>query len=256
MSCPSSGSLHEQVLCIFDQHKVVYTDCDGVVQGDCGMCAGEGDNIVSNTIAFNPGTDQITTVVNGIAAFTTIGLDSTDVTISGALTVGGVLYPIGTPLHTVISAIVVMSHPAASVSGGSNPALSIVGATQVLNLDLTEPGSYDNTVSGLTADNIQDAIDELNGIAAGLPSGNIGEILLHNGTTFVPALRVVDDITPFAGGSFLLANPPAAGSYVDIFRNGQLLTPGLTVDYTRVGQLVNLTAPSDIEERFKAIYLI
>lgn len=52
-------------------------------------------------------------------------------------------------------------HPAASVDATSNAALSIVAATQVVKLDLTAAGSYDNVTSGLTADNVQGALDEI-----------------------------------------------------------------------------------------------
>lgn len=52
-------------------------------------------------------------------------------------------------------------HPAASVDATSNPALTIVGATQTAKLDLTAAGSYDNGTSGLTADDVQGALDEI-----------------------------------------------------------------------------------------------
>lgn len=52
-------------------------------------------------------------------------------------------------------------HPAASVDATSNAALSIVAATQVVKLDLTAASSYDNATSGLTADNVQGAMDEI-----------------------------------------------------------------------------------------------
>ena len=65
-------------------------------------------------------------------------------------------------LVTAVGGIAGWAHDPASVAWGSNPALSKwAGTSQVFNLDLTEAGSYDNTTSWLTADNIQEAIDEV-----------------------------------------------------------------------------------------------
>lgn len=51
------------------------------------------------------------------------------------------------------------SHDAVTLAGGVNPALAL--SSQELNLDLSASGSYDNAVSGLPADNIQGAIDDI-----------------------------------------------------------------------------------------------
>lgn len=63
--------------------------------------------------------------------------------------------------ETNITNLLAESHPAATVSATSNPALTIDTPTQVANLDLKTPGSYDNSTSNLAADNVQGAIDEL-----------------------------------------------------------------------------------------------
>ena len=59
-----------------------------------------------------------------------------------------------------IFTILASAHPEADVATGSNPALTVDVATQEFNLDMSATGSYDNTASGLTADNVQGAIDE------------------------------------------------------------------------------------------------
>ena len=78
--------------------------------------------------------------------------------------------------ETNITNLLAESHPAATVSATSNPALTIDTPTQVANLDLTTAGSYDNTTSGLIANNVQGAIDEINAKASikkwdGSPTG-------------------------------------------------------------------------------------
>lgn len=92
-------------------------------------------------------------------------------------------------------------HPSASLAFGNNVALALNPTTQVFNLDLDEPGSYDNTISGLTSVSIKDAIDELatGGGGTVLPPGTIKQILVNTGavggTTWAandqPVIRVV-----------------------------------------------------------------
>lgn len=254
--CTSANNL-EQFKCWLDELKIVYTDCDGVVHGDCGMCAGQGGGETqTNTIAFNPGSNMITSIVDGIASSALLSFDTSDITLASPLTINAVLYPQGTTLQTILAAIVSFGHPAATVPGSSNPALTVNTGTQVFNLDLTAPGSYDNTSSGLVADNVQDAIDELVSTATGLPSGNIGEILVHDGTTFVPTLPVEEEFTGLTGAVINLSNAPVTYP-VDLFtllRNGmEMSVPG---DYTRVGQVVTLTSNAVAWEIFTAKYYI
>lgn len=52
-------------------------------------------------------------------------------------------------------------HPAASLDPTSNPALTLVAASQIAKLDLTVSGSYSPAVSGLASDNVKAALDEL-----------------------------------------------------------------------------------------------
>lgn len=58
------------------------------------------------------------------------------------------------------------SHVAVTVDPTSNVALTVDATTQVAKLDLEAAGSYDNATSGLTADSVQEAIDELAVLAA------------------------------------------------------------------------------------------
>lgn len=251
----SSTSPSSQFLCWLKELDIVYRDCEGVIQGDCGMCAGsENSGTQTNTIAFNPGTNQVTTVVDGIASTTTLLFDTGDITLAGALTVNSVVYPIGTSLHTVLTAMVAFSHPAATLGVGNNSALTLNVSTQSLVLDLGAAGSYDNSISGLVADNIQDAIDEVNLAASGLPSGTVGQILMHDGTNFVPVEEVREEFTGLTGAVINLTNPPLSfpPTPLELYRNGQLVdSPG---DFTRVGQIITLTASALSWEIFTAKY--
>lgn len=67
-------------------------------------------------------------------------------------------------LQTNIDVVDGKHHPEVTKVVGFNPALRVANVTQEIWLDLTYTGSYDNAASGLTADNIQGAIDELKAI--------------------------------------------------------------------------------------------
>lgn len=255
MNCNiSDHSLYEKVLCILDEHDVVYRDCDGVIQGDCTMCSGEdGSDIITNTLAFNPSNNQLVSVVNGIASSTFIVTDTNDVITVGPLTVGLVTYPQGTSLHTILQAMIAQNHPAASVSGGSNPALSIVNSTQVLHLNLNAPGSFNNTVSGLTATSIQGAIDELVTGISSLPPGQSGSILIHNGVEYVSCYRKEVIYRNYDQVSFLLPDTPLSFAPFEVYRNGQrLISPD---DYTRSGTMVTLDSRAD-DETIAVVYYL
>jgi len=251
-NCGCPAPTKDQIISVLDELNVVYTDNNGVIQGDCGMCAGSGNNITANTVAFNPGNNQLTTVVNGIASSTTLAFDTGDIVTSGALTVGGVLYPAGTILHTVLAAIVAISHPAASVNLLSNVALTVNVGSQVFNLDLSASGSYDNSLSGLAATSIQGAIDELKTLGSSLPTGTIGQILINNGTTYVPAARVTVTLVNQTTSNITLPTTPIAFAPFDFFRNGQLQI--ITTDFTRSGANISLTVGATTEETFTAVY--
>jgi hypothetical protein len=218
------------------------------------MCAGSGTNIVSNTVAFNPASNQLTTVVNGIAASAILAFDAGDIVTTTPLTIGGVLYAVGTPLPTILTAIVALSHPALTLAPANNPALTLNVGTQTIKLDLSAAGSYDNTASGLTATNIQDAIDELISTVSGLPTATIGDILIHNGTEFVRALRITGEYTDIIGASLPLPFPPLNFAPFDLFRNGvKQATP---LDYTRVGNNITVTPAAIAEETFTVQYYL
>ena len=73
------AELQKEVLKILNQHGVVYTDCDGNVQGDCNMCPG-GGGATTNILGWNPLTDTLTSTVNGVTATTVITQDGVDAT--------------------------------------------------------------------------------------------------------------------------------------------------------------------------------
>lgn len=216
------------------------------------MCAGEeGGDIVTNTIIFNPANNQLVSTINGIASSTFITTDTGDVTLVGDLLVGSVTYPAGTSLHTVLGAIVSINHAPASVAVGSNPALSANPATQVFNLNLSTPGSYDSSISGLTATSIKGAIDEIAANASAFPEGSAGDILIHSGVEFIPCEEVVDLFSGFSGVGLTLSSVPASFSRVSIYRNGILMMP--PGDYTRTGAIVTLFRGAT-SETITAIY--
>ena len=163
------------------------------------------------------------------------------------------LYAAGTTLQSILSAIIAISHKSATLHANNNPALTLDAPNQVFKLDLTAPGSYDNSVSGLVADNIQDAIDEVISNVSGLPAGSVGDFLIHNGTEFVPANRFVDDQLNESGSTLVMGQTPLPYAPFDLYRNGAIMILG--EDYTRVGATVTLVAAAN-DETFKAIYYI
>lgn len=94
-------------------------------------------------------------------------------------------------------------------------AQNCVDAINEVNAKIPEGGSveaddvvYDNTDSGLTATNVQDAIDEVNGKDA-------GDIAYDNTTSGLTATDVQNAIDEIAGGTFktLRASSTAGGTY-------------------------------------------
>jgi hypothetical protein len=245
----------EQIICTLKELDVVYRDCNGVIQGDCGMCAGTSGGIVSNTITFNPATDQLTTIVNGIAASVTMSFGADDIVTSGALTIGGTEYPAGTSIEDIITALVALSHLEATVDGASNPALSVDVPTQVFTLDLTVSGSFDNGASGLSADNIQDAIDEIADLTASFTSpGSLGDFLIHNGTSFVKAQYIEETKTGLSSTIVTLATTPMTGAPFTLFRNGSRQV--ITDDFTRSGATLTLASSLIPSDKITATYYV
>lgn len=105
----------------------------------------------------------VATVDSNTIDFTVSGTDNQTITaiIAGADTATNGQTPISDGAGGITWTTPAAGHPAVTLDAGVNPALSLVGATQVLSLNLDTAGSYDNTTSGLTATSIQDAIDEI-----------------------------------------------------------------------------------------------
>lgn len=115
----------------------------------------------SNTaLAVNPVTQVIGLNLNNAGSY-----DNTNCQNAGTTPVPNNVQGAITALCAAINAI--PSHPAATVNAASNPALTINAATQVLNLNLSAPGSFDPTVCNAAPnvtgvpDNVQGAIDRL-----------------------------------------------------------------------------------------------
>lgn len=121
--------------------------------------AGGSDGVTTSGV-LNQGTEALDFTVTGGTDFSVdlTGLESIidpslvsyDNTTSGATS---------TNIQDAIDEALACCHNAVTLDAGVNPSLSIVD--QVLNLDLSAAGSYDNTTSGSTSDSVQGAIDEL-----------------------------------------------------------------------------------------------
>lgn len=188
--------------------------------------------ITWGTISGGAGHVPATVVDSPSINFTASGVDNQTLTgiISGSDTAtnGQVLQSDGAGGLTW--ATLAAGHPAATVDPTSNPALSINVATQVLDLDLDTPNSYDNTTSGLTSNSIQGAIDELasttytNGLTKTGSDVEWGGTLEHDtsisgvagtyGTSF-------DDVRYFR----FLTGTPATAARTEFLSSNTLSTP-------------------------------
>ena len=72
--------------------------------------------------------------------------------------------------------------------------------------------------------------------SVGLPTGTVGDILLHNGTTWESVSTVREDITGITNINITLASTPISHGRFEIYKNGILQT--YTDDFTRSGTLV------------------
>ena len=101
----SQNHLYNLIISVLNATDVVYRDCNGVIQGDCGLCGSGGGGPTTNTVTFNTLTNVLTTTVNGVAATATISLDAGDVVTTSAMTIGVTTYPIGTSVQTILTAL-------------------------------------------------------------------------------------------------------------------------------------------------------
>ncbi|MGL5079812.1 MAG: hypothetical protein ACRDBG_28780, partial [Waterburya sp.] len=86
-----------------------FDPCDPSYKGDCEICppvGGGGGGLTTHSLVYNPATDVLTSVVNGVSASTIISFDSNNITINGPITIGGNTYNTGTELTTIINDIV------------------------------------------------------------------------------------------------------------------------------------------------------
>ena len=119
--------------------KVPYIDpCTGLLVGDCNDTCGSGGSggPTTNIISFNPTTNEITTVVNGVSSTTILNLDSGDVVTTSSITVDGTPFVAGTSLQTIVNAIAAKTHVPAVLTN-TNAAFSWNTVTQVGNIPLS-----------------------------------------------------------------------------------------------------------------------
>lgn len=101
--------------------------------------------------------------------------------------------------------------------------------------------SFDNIASGMTATDVQGAIEELNTALGALPAAAV----YHRET---PA-GAVDGVN----SDYTLANTPAAGT-LQVYLNGQLQE--LTDDYTLVGAVITMVSAPLAGDKVRAIYYV
>jgi len=200
----------------------------------------DGDSITGNGTAGNPlkgykveydaagGALTITppggTPVNVPAqtAGTESAIDSQDVVGNGA----------GATVTTqqLLDGLAATSHPAATAAAASNPALTLDPVTQVANLDLNAAGSYDNAGSGLSAESVQGALDEL---AACCPSDS----------QLIPAGAFVDPAHPTTAEvqAWSSANGPFGPNTLLVYPGmGSFGDPDYVWEVDRSGGVINL----------------
>ena len=198
-----------------------YRDCDGSIVGDCSICGSGGGGAVTNTISFNPATNQITSTVNGVSSVTTLVLDSGDVRTTSAIVVNGTSYAAGTTLQSIVTALAAVAHPAATFTQTAAPFNWNV-ATQVgnlpLNATLTDNGGGSYTFNpGNGGANVTFST----AVAAAVPQTNI----------FVGLTT---------GNTVTLTHTPLANYHTQVFRGGLRLT---SLEYTISGTLITFTDP-------------
>lgn len=241
--------LYEQVLCILQAVKVPYIDCHGHLIGDCSTCAGSGEGeVVTNSLAFNPSTNTITSVVNGIASSTEISANDSDVTISGTIVVGGNTYGPGTSIQTILTALSVSGGTAVTVT--DSPEIDFTLSGQNITAKLAQQGAGVGDV--LAWDGAKYTPTTLP--PGSLPIGVAGDILAHDGTNWVSVSLVINTQTGFTGTTFSVPGVPLSYMPFKLYSNGvRLIT---TQDYTRAGNVVTMVIPIVIPANITAEYYI
>lgn len=92
-------------------------------------------------------------------------------------------------------------------------------------------------------------------LASGLPSGTLGDILVHNGTGFVVASPVEETLSGITGSTVTIASTPLSYTKFELFKNGQRLIT--TDDYTRSGVTITIVgSPLISTDKITATYYI
>lgn len=85
-----------------------------------------------------------------------------------------------------------------------------------------------------------------------MPTGTTGDILIHNGTSWVGHQRIVEVVSGIASTNFNLATLPKSYAPIDVYRNGNL--QAYADDYTRSGVTITFIIPLVASEKVTTIY--
>ena len=236
-----STKVYEQVLAVLEAAGVTYIDCNGRRVGDCSTCppaSGGGSGETTNTINFNPITNVLSSVVNGVASTVELAFTSGDITTTGSVTINGVSYSSGTTLQAILSALSAISHAPVTVLDSATIDLTLVG--QQLTAKLKQQGAAIGDAL------VWDGVDFTpSPISATLPPGGLGAQLFHNGTDWQACYFTQDVQTGLTGTTVALGGVPLAFCPKYIYRNGQFQIPSF--DYSIAGNVITFNSPIDLE---------
>lgn len=234
--------VYEQVLAVLEAAGVTYIDCNGRRVGDCSTCppaaSGGGSGSTSNTISFNPITNVLSSVVNGVGSTTELAFTSGDVVTTGTIVVNGVSYPAGTTLQAIVSALSAATHAPVTVLDSSEIDFILVG--QQISAKLKQQGA--SVGDALVWDGFSFVPG---GAIAGMPPGGLGAQLFHNGTDWQACYYTQDVQTGLTGTTVTLGGVPLAFCPKHVYRNGQFQIP--IIDYTILGNVLTFNSPIDLE---------
>ncbi len=113
--------------------------CTGLLVGNCSICPPvSGDGVViTNTLSFNPATNEIISGVNGIFASVPIVLDAGDILTSAGVTINGTPFASGSTSMAVLNALSLLAHPPIAVTNLLAP-FSFNAGLQTLNIPLQD----------------------------------------------------------------------------------------------------------------------
>lgn len=211
------------------------------------------------TTSFNSGTNVVTIDVNGVVSTFTVLTDTGDVTTTTALTIGGTVYPIGTSLTTILSALATGTNITGSFTPTATNATLAVNSSTGTDASIVIP-SGTASVAGLISaaktteyDSKQVALqvqdDAVNtgtvnptvlNFATGVTATQTGSVVTINATG-TAASAMVGSTTAAAGVSGLVPTPPVNSQNQYLTGSGTFLPsiPGFSplVNY-EVGDVV------------------